>query len=43
MWQALFDITNAIALIGWALLILLPRLPQLALLPLLLLLILLIQ
>ena len=25
MWQALFDITNAIALIGWALLILLPR------------------
>jgi len=25
MWQTLFDITNVIALIGWALLILLPR------------------
>ena len=25
MWQVLFDITNVIALIGWALLILLPR------------------
>ena len=25
MWQTLFDITNAIALVGWALLILLPR------------------
>ena len=25
MWQALFDFTNAIALIGWAMLILLPR------------------
>ena len=25
MWQALFDITNVIALIGWALLIFLPR------------------
>lgn len=25
MWQTLFEVTNAIALIGWALLILLPR------------------
>lgn len=25
MWQALFDITNVIALVGWAMLILLPR------------------
>ena len=25
MWQTLFDITNIIALIGWAMLILLPR------------------